>query len=73
MLETPGFVCIRAVFMRNGRARSKSTPGAMRQALPDLTASERDELAGVIKTIRMKYDNLWGFPIPLMMTVRQLE
>ncbi len=40
-------------------------------SLPDLTPDERRELAHVIKAIRMKYDNLWGFPIPLMMTVRQ--
>lgn len=40
-------------------------------SLLDLTAEERNELARVIKAIRMKYDNLWGFPIPLMMTVRQ--
>lgn len=41
------------------------------QSLLDLTATEREELARVIKAVRMKYDNLWGFPIPLMMIVRQ--
>ena len=40
-------------------------------SLPDLTAGELEELARVIKAVRMKYDNLWGFPIPLMMMVRQ--
>ena len=29
------------------------------------------ELARTIKAVRMKYDNLWGFPISLMMMVRQ--
>ena len=41
------------------------------QSLPDLSEAERSELARVIKSVRMKYDNLWGFPIPLMMAVRQ--
>lgn len=40
-------------------------------SLPDLNAAEREELARVIKAVRMKYDNLWGFPIPLMMMLRQ--
>ncbi len=41
------------------------------QGLPEMTVAEREELAKVIKVVRMKYDNLWGFPIPLMMMVRQ--
>ena len=41
------------------------------QSLVDLTAAERVELAKVIKAVRMKYDSLWGFPIPLMMMIRQ--
>jgi len=40
-------------------------------ALPDLTQAERTDLARIIKAVRMKYDNLWGFSIPLMMMVRQ--
>lgn len=40
-------------------------------SLPDLTLSECEDLARIIRAIRMKYDNLWGFPIPLMMMVRQ--
>lgn len=40
-------------------------------SLLDLTGDERAELAKTIKAVRMKYDNLWGFPIPLMMMVRQ--
>lgn len=35
------------------------------------TDPERSELASVIKAVRMKYDNLWGFAIPLMMMLRQ--
>ena len=34
---------------------------------PDLTAAEANDLAEIIKIIRMKYDNLYGFPMPLMM------
>jgi UDPglucose--hexose-1-phosphate uridylyltransferase len=41
------------------------------QALPDFTVPEREELARMIKAVRMKYDNLWSFSIPLMMMVRQ--
>lgn len=40
-------------------------------SLADMSAEEREELARVIKAVRMKYDNLWGFQIPLMMMVRQ--
>ena len=40
-------------------------------SLLDLTDDERTELARMIKAVRMKYDNLWSFPIPLMMMVRQ--
>jgi len=40
-------------------------------ALADLDTDAKTELAALIKAIRMKYDNLWGFAIPLMMMVRQ--
>jgi UDPglucose--hexose-1-phosphate uridylyltransferase len=40
-------------------------------ALADLDDGGRSELAALIKAVRMKYDNLWGFPVPLMMMVRQ--
>ena len=46
-------------------------PGRHAQSLDDLTVPERHALAKIIKAVRMKYDNLWGFPIPLMMMVRQ--
>ncbi len=41
------------------------------QSLLDLTAAERVDLARIVKAVRMKYDNLWSFSIPLMMLVRQ--
>jgi len=41
------------------------------QKLSDLSESERGELAELIKVVRQKYDNLYGFPMPLMMLVRQ--
>jgi len=40
-------------------------------ALPDLAAAEADDLAEIIKIVRMKYDNLYGMPMPLMMILRQ--
>lgn len=39
--------------------------------LMDLSDAEKDSLAVLIKIARMKYDNLFGFPMPLMMVVRQ--
>lgn len=41
------------------------------QALAGLTDSERTDLAALIQLIRRKYDALYGFPLPLMMIVRQ--
>lgn len=40
-------------------------------ALQDLTTAERRDLAALLKLVRQKYDNLYGFPMPLMMLVRQ--
>lgn len=39
-------------------------------ALPDLSEKEAADLAALIKTARMKYDHLFGFPMPLMMILR---
>jgi UDPglucose--hexose-1-phosphate uridylyltransferase len=39
--------------------------------LMDLSDAEKDSLGALIKIVRMKYDNLFGFPMPLMMIVRQ--
>lgn len=41
------------------------------QSLPELNDAERTNLARIVKAVRMKYDNLWNFPIPLMMMARQ--
>ncbi len=41
------------------------------QALNDLTVRERNDLAALLRIVRQKYDNLYGFPMPLMMLVRQ--
>jgi UDPglucose--hexose-1-phosphate uridylyltransferase len=38
--------------------------------LTDLTPTEAASLAATIKLVRMKYDNLFGFPMPLMMILR---
>src|SRR3954451_15702994 len=39
--------------------------------LPELTEDERGSLAEIISQIRKKYDNLYGFLLPLMMAVKQ--
>jgi UDPglucose--hexose-1-phosphate uridylyltransferase len=39
-------------------------------SLPDLLPDEADDLAELIKLVRMKYDNLFGFAMPLMMILR---
>jgi UDPglucose--hexose-1-phosphate uridylyltransferase len=41
------------------------------QNLRDLDDRERGQLAAILKMVRQKYDNLYGFPMPLMMLVRQ--
>ncbi len=41
------------------------------ESLADLEAAERRQLASLLKIVRLKYDNLYGFPMPLMMLVRQ--
>ena len=40
-------------------------------ALGDLDHAERDGLASLLSVVRRKYDNLFGFPMPLMTMVRQ--
>ena len=40
-------------------------------SLAQMTESELSELAAIIKAMRMKYDSLYGFPMPLMMILRQ--
>ena len=40
-------------------------------ALEELTQGERKDLAALLKLVRQKYDNLFGFPMPLMMLLRQ--
>lgn len=39
--------------------------------LTELSGRERMGLAALLKLVRQKYDNLYGFPLPLMMLVRQ--
>ncbi len=40
-------------------------------SLPDLNAAEAADLASIIRVMRRKYDELFGFPIPLMMILHQ--
>jgi UDPglucose--hexose-1-phosphate uridylyltransferase len=39
--------------------------------LTELSVSEANDLAGVLSLVRRKYDNLYGFQLPLMMLVKQ--
>jgi UDPglucose--hexose-1-phosphate uridylyltransferase len=39
--------------------------------LTGLSGDEKNALADIIRIIRLKYDNLYGFQLPLMMVVRQ--
>jgi UDPglucose--hexose-1-phosphate uridylyltransferase len=41
------------------------------QSLEDLSAEETAGLASLLSLVRKKYDNVYGFPMPLMMLVRQ--
>lgn len=41
------------------------------RTLLDLSEQEREDLASIISIVRKKYDNLYGFVMPLMMSVRQ--
>ena len=41
------------------------------RTLLDLSDEERSSLASIVSIIRRKYDNLYGFMLPLMMSVRQ--
>jgi UDPglucose--hexose-1-phosphate uridylyltransferase len=41
------------------------------RTLTDLSDDERQDLAGVLSIVRQKYDNLYGFLLPLMMAVKQ--
>jgi len=70
VLESPNFVAFVPYHAR--------FPGEMQiyprrhfGSLLDLDDAGRTELAQIVKAVRMKYDNLWGFAIPLMMMVRQ--
>ena len=36
-----------------------------------MTPPEASDLASMLSTVRKKYDSLYGFPMPLMMMVRQ--
>jgi len=40
-------------------------------ALADLTEAEAADLAALLRSVRSKYDQLYGCPLPLMMIVRQ--
>ncbi len=40
-------------------------------ALPEMSEREAGDLASILSVVRRKYDRLFGFPMPLMMVLRQ--
>jgi UDPglucose--hexose-1-phosphate uridylyltransferase len=42
-----------------------------RPSLAALSPAERRDLAAVLKVVLLKYDNLWGFPLPFVMVMHQ--
>ena len=68
--ETPALVAF-VPFAARWPGEMQIYPKRDCRALADLNDSEKTELAALIKLIRMKYDNLYGFQLPLMMLVRQ--
>ena len=44
---------------------------AHRLCLPEFAEVERRSLAKILKTLLLKYDNLWGFSFPYMMVMHQ--
>ena len=44
---------------------------AHRESLLDLREPERDGLAGLLRIVQAKYDNLWGFSMPYTMSMHQ--
>ena len=46
-------------------------PREHRLSLADFAETEQRSLAGMLKTILLKYDNLWGISFPYMMVIHQ--
>lgn len=68
--SNPGFVALVPFFARYP-AEMQIYSRRHVDSLAALTDAEASELAVLIKTVRMKYDNLYGFAMPLMMVLRQ--
>jgi UDPglucose--hexose-1-phosphate uridylyltransferase len=70
VLETPEFVAF-VPFHARWPGEMQIYPRTHKGDLNSFDDKSRTELAALIKAVRMKYDNLWAFTIPLMMMVRQ--
>ena len=46
-------------------------PKLHRRCLTEFSDAEKRALANVLKTVLLKYDNLWGFSLPYMMVLHQ--
>jgi UDPglucose--hexose-1-phosphate uridylyltransferase len=68
--ETPHFVAF-VPFHARWPGEMQIYPRRHFGDLNSLSDEERTDLASTIKAVRMKYDNLWGFSLPLMMVLRQ--
>lgn len=70
VLETKSFVAF-VPFAARWPGEIQLYPRRHFTGLQDMTGEEHADLALAIKTVRLKYDHLWNFAIPLMMMVRQ--
>ncbi len=70
VLESENFVAF-VPFHARWPGEMQIYPRRHLSSLPDFDDAGVAELARMIKTVRLKYDNLWNFAIPLMMMVRQ--
>lgn len=46
-------------------------PKTHKLCLPEFSNAEKHALAGILKIVLLKYDNLWGFSLPYMMVLHQ--
>ena len=70
VLESAGFVAF-VPFAARWPAEMQIYARRHMGTVAQLTPAEVADLAAMIKAVRMKYDNLFGFPMPLMMILRQ--
>lgn len=70
VIETSGFVAAVPFFARYPY-EVHIWSRAHKQSLPEFTDDEREDLAGMLKSVLVKYDNLWNRSLPFMMVLHQ--